>query len=279
MVIRRQYEEWPDACRRQNYPFSDAASRLDTSRELEIPAEYLLDARFWPNKLNGRLFIRSIDRSPAGLAFQLDDLDGPLMTAFVALQDITSTVKLIFRHVGNNTVGGWIRFAPGGLQNLYDTPNGLYRFSAQATEIVTTAVSVVLYQGVNSLQAEDANTGEQASVVGDILIMGGRGVRLEVDDGRIVVNVVGDPYARRDVCGEIVEEHARLGALLNPLRSIQLADLTTSVQQTVTPLAGTLITTMLESERIVDHPDAGPGPAEAFHSPGRDGELLTGIAT
>jgi hypothetical protein len=260
-MIRQYYEEWPDDCSRQAYPFINGTERLDTTRELSIPNEYVLDARLWPDRNGGRPFLRAITRSGNGLLFEIHDLQGPLMQCRVDANDLRRQ-RLVFRHVANNEVTGWIKLAEGALANIYDHPNGEYRFTTQSTEFAATVVSVVDPGGLTAFQVGDER------LTGDVLFFGGRGVDLEVVSGYLIVNLIGDPYARRDVCAD--PEYA--GALLNPLRQIQARDLQTGRTFVINPVGGTFLSTAKKGEREVDGHKA-----DAYHSPGPNGELLSRI--
>lgn len=265
-MIRQHYEEWPDQQVDSPYPFVDGATLTDTSRELVLQRSYVVDARLWPDTASSRIHLRQIERSDSGLTFAINDLSGLLMTAEVDLEELSSVQKLVFRRVSNGQPAGWIRFSPGAIQNLYDSPNGVYRFTPQATEFCSTVVSPVRTGGVTGFLVD----GQE--VTGDVVFFGGRGVELAVEDGSVVVHAVGDPYARRDAC----QDPVRSGALLNPLRRIRVVQNGVSVGNVV-PSGGTLLATVATSDREVRDADGRIRRAEGFHSPGPNGELLVRV--
>jgi len=94
----------------------------------------------------------------------------------------------------------------GDLQSLLKMEAGTYLFDPKAAEFVPACLLPVPDTQVAGLQTPDLTT-----MCGDLVLLGGSGVLLSYDQitSCVVVDVVGDPYYRRKLCGDQFDSDAQ----------------------------------------------------------------------
>lgn len=246
---------WSQETKRSPFPFVDLATLKDASGLLTLSSSWILDARLWPAmSAPAKVYLQSIERSKGLLRFTIASTEEVLCTAEVS--DFTKKRIAFFGAQG--TQAGFMSFAAGGLQHIYDRPSATYLFPVEATEFVPAAVSPALIAGLGSVKDSRGN-----AVRGEIRVVGGEGVSLHVLPGNLIrVDVIGDPYYRRDTC----ENEELLGRLINPVKYITWSDVTSETNGVARPLTGRIVTAIRSSK--------GDPRQRGFISPDANGAIL-----
>jgi hypothetical protein len=241
---------WTAEARRNPYPFVDTASLTDATGLLRLSQAWIGDAKLWPSlAAPSRIYLSAIERTTAALTISVSSLDSVIGSATIL--DFTRRRVALRNHAGDPV--GFLAFAPGALQHIHDVPSKVYQFSVAATEFVASAISLQVANGLLSL-----SDNKGATLTRDFSVVGGEGVVLSVRSPRAIrVDVIGDPYYRRETC----EDPTALGRALKPVRGVHFKDMTSGGEGIVTPYGGNISTTVVA---ISEDPKArgymSPGP-------------------
>jgi hypothetical protein len=246
---------WNQETKRSPFPFVDVATLKDASGLLTLSPSWILDARLWPAMTTpAKVYLQSIERSRGLLRFTVASTEEVLCTAEVS--DFTKRRLAFFS--AQSTQAGFMSFAAGALQHIYDRPSARYLFPVEATEFVPAAVTPALIAGLGSVKDNKGN-----SVRGTVRVVGGEGVSLHVIPGnKIRVDVIGDPFYRRDICDNV----ELLGRLINPVRYVAWRDVTSGANGVARPLVGRIVTSIISTKADPRH--------RGFTSPDEDGAIL-----
>jgi len=246
---------WAQETKRSPFPFADIATLKDASGLLTLSPSWVLDARLWPTMTTpAKVYLQSIERAKGYLRFTVASTEEVLCTAEVS--DFTKRRIAFFGSQG--TQAGFMSFAAGALQNIYDRPSAKYLFPVEATEFVPAAVTPALIAGLGSVKD---STGK--AVRGTVRVVGGEGVSLHVIPGnKIRVDIIGDPFFRRDIC----DNAELLGRLINPVRFIAWEDVTSGGNGVARPLVGRIVTSIVSTKSDPRR--------RGFISPDADGAIL-----
>lgn len=251
---------WNQETKRSPFPFVDVATLKDASGLLALASSWILDARLWPAmSAPAKVYLQSIERSKGLLRFTVASTEEVLCTAEVS--DFTKR-RLAFFDV-HGVQSGFMSFAAGALQHIYDRPSATYLFPVEATEFVPAVVTPAFISGLGTVGDASGNTIRE-----DIRLVGGEGVALHVIPGnQIRVDVIGDPYYRRDTC----ENADLLGRLINPVKYISWQDKTSVTSGVARPLAGRIVTAIVSTKSDPRR--------RGFASPDANGAILGMLGT
>jgi hypothetical protein len=228
---------WDQETKRSPFPFVDVATLKDASGLLTLSASWILDARLWPAMTApAKVYLQSIERSKGLLRFTVASTEEVLCTAEVS--DFTKRRLAFFSAQGVQS--GFMSFATGALQHIYDHPSATYLFPVEATEFTPAVLTPALIAGLGSVK----DSGGKA-IQGTIRVVGGEGVALHVIPGnQIRLDIIGDPYYRRDTC----DNADLLGRLINPVKYISWRDLTSLTSGVARPLTGRIVTAIISTK-------------------------------
>jgi hypothetical protein len=240
--------QWEAENRRNPYPFVDTATLRDSSGIVTISPSWVLDAKFWPSMASAsRVYLKEINRTKDMLTITIASLDEDLCTTETT--DFTKR-RLAFYNANSQQVG-FMSFAEGGLVSLHDIPTGVYRFASDASEFVASALAVEVLTGLNSIKGQTGDALRE-----DFRIVGGEGVMLIKGSGnKIRVDIIGDPYYRRDVC----DDRDFLGRVINPVRLIIWTDKKALRSGGVRPVDGSINTTAVGMGTVHERGHVSPG--------------------
>lgn len=249
------FREWPDARRRDAYPFRDGASLTSTNGELQLDRQWFLDGRLWPDVSDGRVYLRQIEVQDQQLILTLRDRRRNLGRAVIGY----ANERAVFYDRGVQI--GFLQLEQGAAQAVAEVGVGTYVFSANGTELAPTVVTPRVVSGLESVGAGGQQLDSQ-----QIRIVGGDGVELTPDGGAFRINVVGDDLYRRDQC-EVPEV---LGRRMHPVRRIRWRDQSSGAEGLLTPLRGRVVVGIVENEGETTE-DRG------YRAPGPNRELIDRI--
>lgn len=242
---------WYQETLRNPYPFVDTASLTDASGLLKLQKGWIIEARIWASmETAARTYLRSIARTKDLLTFTISTTEEDLCTAEVT--DFTKT-RLAFFDAGGSQVG-YMTFAPGALSLIHDRASQVYQFSVDAAEFTAGSVISVRSSGLNSIRDAQA-----AAISEELILVGGEGIALHVIDGSTIrVDVIGDPYFRRDIC----DDRDFLGRVINPVRQIAWMDKVSGEAGVCKPFTGAIVTAVAPGRvnpRERGYASPGPG--------------------
>lgn len=228
---------WAQETKRSPYPFVDVATLKDASGLLRLSGSWILDAKLWPAMTApAKVYLQSIERSRGLLRFTVASTEETLCTAEVT--DFTKRRLAFFDSRGAQS--GFVSFAAGALQHIYDHPSATYLFPVEATEFVPAAVTPALISGLGSVKDTAGNAVQE-----DVRLVGGEGVALHVIPGnQIRIDIIGDPYYRRDTC----DNAELLGRLINPVKLLAWEDKTSGTSGVARPLTGRMVTAIVSTK-------------------------------
>lgn len=175
------------------YPFCDAASLTATTGVRLDPAA-IVDAAVYAPDAQARLGITRIETTAAGVAtvWVGDAADAVRAAATIGLDAIPDEAGVVDRR---GRPAGLLVLDAGLVAAWRGWPVGAHPFPAGAAEFAPSCVIPLPGGGVRALEAGGALVADDAWIVGE------RGVVVRPDgDGRIRVDVVGDPLFVRRLC-------------------------------------------------------------------------------
>jgi hypothetical protein len=216
MTRQTLYNQTPAALDKQRYPFRDSATMRSTSG-VAIATEIFLDARVYAGSQADQ-YISLIELADTGVRVVVSDRAGPIAAGVWVSGKTIRLLDDLQREVG--VLYG--NFA--GLEGLLS--DGPLTFSRLALPFVPSCVTTVGGDGVDALLDQNGNW-----LIGDVWLVGGPGVRLEVDGNEVRVHIIGDRlFTRRACLANPGETPAR-----SSLKLIEILDADGEVLGTLTP--------------------------------------------
>lgn len=251
---------WTQETKRSPYPFVDIATLKDASGLLGLSASWVLDAKLWPAMAApAKVYLQSIARSRGLLRFTVASTEEVLCTAEVS--DFNKRRLAFFDARGVQS--GFMSFAAGALQHIYDRPSAVYLFPVEATEFVPAVLSPALISGLGAVRGSSGGAVQE-----DVRLVGGEGVALHViPGGKIRIDIIGDPYYRRDTC----DDAELLGRLINPVKLVAWEDKTSGTSGVARPLTGRMVTAIVSTKSDPRR--------RGFASPDANGAILGMLGT
>ncbi len=260
MVLKQIFEEWSDEHSHTPYPFVDSASLRDTTGEMIIRPTFFTDAKFWPTRCTGRLFLRSVIRGTGTTGVQvtivLNDLEGEVMRTRPLQPYYDGSALTIPFFDSSGYITGIMIASPGSLTTLADVPNGTYNFIQSATEFVASVVTVVRIENAE-LVVED---GAGQRLESNVYIVAGDGISFQREGATVFVNAVGNPYHKRDKC----LSDATMGNLIRPSAKTIKLTINGNPAGTLKPKDGHIVSTVFSPNQVEGNRSAryfysGPG--------------------
>ena len=186
-------EAWRDEIEAGSFPFSDGALlTADTGQTIDRTT--FLDAAVCLVGGVAPLYISQVDVTAQTVTFWIGDANERLAASgSYVFGEQVDVVELT--DVAGRPAGILVSDA-GRLSRFTAWAEGSHNFAVIATEFVARATICPPIQGVSRLT--DNN---DVAVSGEVWIVGDDGVVVREDNGRIRVDIVGDPLFRRRLCG------------------------------------------------------------------------------
>jgi hypothetical protein len=190
------FPEWRDQTAGAKYPMTDT-STLRSVTGLALPPAWLLDASIQPVGGVGRLYLSKLTVSSGELKIEIgDDRSQSIATGFFSPLDPKDGLAL-YDIYGRNA--GILVISVEESLALLAGPAGEHRFQSSASSFVPSVCCPVPVQEALAVLLEDGT-----AISGELLLVGEDGVVLRLEDGKIRVDVVGDPLFKRRLCGSEV---------------------------------------------------------------------------
>jgi len=196
-VADRTYIQWENSNDNTKYPFSVNASL--TNGSVFIPDTAFADARVHAIGGAAQQYLSSIVKNGNDVTINISDASGLLCSTAVVLG--TEVERLALTDSYGRPAGILLTDATR-LAFLTGYPEGTHTFRPAQTEFISAVVTPIPQTGVQGFVSNDTEY-----VSDDVLLVGGRGVILEVEDGetanpKIKVHGVGEPLFKRELCDE-----------------------------------------------------------------------------
>lgn len=195
-MLAEIFTQWRNNNERVNYPFSDIAT-LRNSSNVHIDRDLFDDARLYPIGSGSDLYLNKITVTDTDLTFHVaDSVNGELASGGFKLAD-PAPDNIALYDIYGRPAGILVSKAEKTaiLPNLYEKGETL--FEADQTPFAPTVIVPLPQPGLRGFLLDDGNI-----VAGDIFLVGVDGVVLSKEDGKIRVDIIGDPYARAEACTE-----------------------------------------------------------------------------
>jgi hypothetical protein len=191
------YPEWRNNNQHVNYPFADTAS-LTNSDGRRINRDLFDDARLYPIGGEAGVFLSRIRVTGLEVTIFIGTVAVPEL-AFGTYQiasppDELALVDSVGRPAGI-LVADSLRFGNvAGAYGIGDTD-----FEQEQTEFDSSVVIPLPQQGLQGILLDDGTL-----LTGDIYLVGTDGIvlRIDPDDGSIIIDTIGDPYALAKACDQ-----------------------------------------------------------------------------
>jgi hypothetical protein len=180
------YFQRPASFSEQRYPFRDSAT-MRSADGVVVPGAIFQDARVYVQGASADQYVSRIELTDAGVAVVVNDASRPIASG---VWSSGKTIRLL-DDLGRET--GVFYGAFSGLEGLASA--GPLLFNRAALPLVPSCITSLPADGVDALV-----DGTGAAVYGDIWLVGGPGVRLEVDGQAIKVHLTGDRLFVRRAC-------------------------------------------------------------------------------
>lgn len=190
------FPEWRDSNERINFPFSDAAS-LVNSNGARIERDLFDDARVYPVGAQAGMYLSRISVTALEVSIFVGTLDTPDM-ASVTFQIASPPDDLYLEDAFGRPAGVLVSNVDklGNVAGLYGFGNTL--FEPEQTEFDASVIVPSPQSGLTGILLDDGTL-----LTGDVYLVGENGIVLRLDDdGNIRIDVIGDPYALVKACDE-----------------------------------------------------------------------------
>lgn len=188
------HPEYRDENRTINYPFADNASLISTSG-LTIPTEMFYDAILYPIGDGARLSIGRITVEPRLVTLVL--IDETLSELATATFSPTSASEAVDFTDEFGRPAGMLLADTSQLTIAQSWAIGDHSFMMGEAEFVASVTVPMPDVGVRGILLDDGTL-----LTGDTWLVGEDGVVLREVDGKIRVDIVGDPLFRRRLCSD-----------------------------------------------------------------------------
>lgn len=209
--------EWRDINAGRRYPFLDEALMTDGIRF--IPDSWLLDARLYPRGVYegyDKVFIGAIRRQNSQIRIYFT-VSNTIDIAYADFSFLSSSDSIEVRNINDNTIAGILIVNPETTRLFANFENTTVRFSNKVFPFCPSVIQPIPSPQVTAFQVD---TGDVLS--GDVWLVGGPGVHLEVENNKIIINFVGDPLYKRVNCDQ--EEIAELKQFLKTITPLWNGD-------------------------------------------------------
>lgn len=188
------HTEWRNNNERISYPFADYATLVNRNGDA-VDRDLFDDARLYPIGGTVGIHLGKISVTGSELTFHIHDLSGELASGAFDFGAPPSEVPLY--DVYGRPAGILVSTAErlGALDGIYG--EGEVEFEREQTEFAASVVVPMPSPGVRGILLDDGNV-----LSGDIWLVGEDGVVLRLDDSKIRVDVIGDPYVQDKDCEE-----------------------------------------------------------------------------
>lgn len=189
------HTEWRNNNERVNYPFADHAT-LVNSAGARVDRDLFDDARLYPIGGASGLFLIKILVESGEISFHIGDaVSGELASGGFAFGSVPDEILLtdIYGRPAGVLISDTDRL--GALNGLYG--EGEVEFEQEETEFAASVAVPMPAPGLRGLLLDDGNV-----VAGDIWLVGEDGVVLRMEDGKIRMDVIGDPYVLQKDCDD-----------------------------------------------------------------------------
>lgn len=197
MALKQRFPEWRNRQERVNYPFSDRAT-LFNAFGVEIDRELFVDAAIYPVGGSAGAYLKQLTVSRTSIIFTIaDPVNGDTATGTYTFgSDETAQpglIKLVDRY--NRTAGVLVsdKDKLELLNGIY--PIGKHLFKQAQTEFVSSVVTPLPAAGVRGFILDDGEV-----ISGEAWLVGSSGIVLRYENGEIIIDAVGDPYALSKDC-------------------------------------------------------------------------------
>jgi hypothetical protein len=195
--------QWRDVNENRRYPFTDEALMTDGTRF--IPDSWLLDARLYPRDVYegyDKVFIGAIERQNSQVRLYFT-VSNTIDIAYADFDFLSEDTTFEVRNIEDDTIAGILVVNPETTRLFSNFDTTTVRFGNKIFPLCPSVLQPIPAPQVTALKAD---TGGITS--GDVWLVGGAGVHLEVESDKIVINFVGDPLFKRVDCEqeEVVEE-------------------------------------------------------------------------
>lgn len=212
-MVSIRFQDWRDTNARRKYPFADNASAA--SSEVTLPDDLFVDGRLYPIGGNAELYLSRITKDANALTFAIRATGtDELATASFTLADIPENGELVFFDTYNRPAGLLVS-SEIALQAFSGIDVGIYEFTLVQTEFAAAVNTSQPSPGVRGFLLPNGDI-----MTGDVWFVGEDGVVLRRDGNAMRVDVIGDPFAARKLCGD--EEANEEVATLQPYCPIKL---------------------------------------------------------
>lgn len=172
---RTYYPSWHDANADIRYPFVDHASLLSDDGLCQITNDWLVDAAIYSPIAVGKIAITQLELSGNAAIVTVSDSSQVIGTATI---DRLSAGSAAIVDANDQPVGTLVS-GPRGHAALFDVVDGVYFFSIQQLELVSSCV--LLNPSPNALQGFRVGSGN-ALIGNPLVFVGERGVQLTVNE-------------------------------------------------------------------------------------------------
>jgi hypothetical protein len=189
-------EEWRDEKAGSRYPFADGCTLATRGGEIRLEPAMFVDAAVYPIGGGARLGLTAIEVVGAREVTLRVGMPGGLQLASCSFDPLLPPTTLALADAAGRPAG-MLLCDPTALSVAQAWPLGSFPFATGAAEFVASCCVPVPADHVQGFVLEDGT-----AVSGEVWLVGEEGVVLTADaDGRIRVDVTGEPLHARLLCG------------------------------------------------------------------------------
>lgn len=179
------HEEWLNQNANRKYPFFDEVSLKDTSGTMVLPNDLIVDLTFPVNALDydpAKFYLKQLTVYAEGVVIELGYVGESDAIASRAITDAHHTPYKTYYIEGEGDFEDCVgRITIGKLDNV-KRYGGTYTFHEDASRFLPTVLRPSL-KGVSALRVINANNEESDLIQGDIELIAGDNIQLEVTSG------------------------------------------------------------------------------------------------
>jgi len=206
-MSRLAFNDWRAENAQRNYPFADDSTL--TNGIITLAKSLFIDGRLYPIGGGAALYLGRITRAGNSIEFAITtEAAGDLATASYSVNDIPASSELAF-HDSYGRPAGMLLSSQEALQAFSGLNTGEYTFLLAQTRF---APAVIVAQPDIGVRGFVTDAGELFA--GDVWLVGEDGVVLRRDDdGSLRIDIIGDPFAARKLCGDESASDAEIEVL------------------------------------------------------------------
>lgn len=187
------FQEWRDQQGESRYPFGDDATLTTRDGVHQFSNDTFLDASLYPIGASSRVYLSNVRVVPGLVTFVLSDDQGNQL-ATAAVDPFTAPDVLRFTDASGRPAGVVVSDALR-LSQFAAWTIGDNLFELGDTEFAASVVIPTPESGLRGLVTPDRRV-----LAGKVWIVGGDGVVVREQDGKIRIDIVGDPLFKRRIC-------------------------------------------------------------------------------